>query len=122
MRKSLIGRLHQYLRLSHLLILQLVILSQLVWLPHLVTQPYLGWQPSPTSIHHLGSQPRFILASLPSAVITGVSHSWLNASAGVPAVPATISMSASENWSSKMFVKLLSGRSSDLDGHTKSVN
>ena len=55
----------------------LVRLPQLVRLSHLMTQPYLGWQPSPTSIPHLGSQPRFILASLPLAVITGVHHSWV---------------------------------------------
>ena len=35
----------------------------------------------------------FILASLHLAGITGVPHSWLNGSTGVPAVPATISMS-----------------------------
>jgi hypothetical protein len=100
-------RLPQLLRLS-----QLVRLPQLVKLPHLVrrpqlarlphlvrmlqqlmTHPYLGWQPPPTSIPHLGTQPRFILASFHSAFFTWVPHSWLNGSAGVPAVPATISMS-----------------------------
>jgi hypothetical protein len=36
----------------------------------------------------------FIFASLHLAAITGVPHSWPNGSAGVPAVPATKSMSA----------------------------
>ena len=66
-------------------------LSQLLILLHLVTQPYIGWHPHLTSIHHLGTI--FLLASLHSAVITEVPHSWLNGSAGVPAVPSTISMS-----------------------------
>ena len=62
-----------------------------------MTQAYIRWQPHLTIKPHLGSQPRqaplFILASLHLAVITGVPHSWLNGSTGVPAVPVTISMS-----------------------------
>ena len=76
-RKPLLGRLHYLVRL-----------------PQLVTQPYLGWQHHLTSIPPLGSQPRqaqlLILASLHLAVIIGVPQSWLNGSAGMPAVPATI--------------------------------
>jgi hypothetical protein len=69
---------------------QFVMLSQIVRLPHLVKEPILGVS---LSIPHLRSQPRqaplFIFATLHL-----VPHSWVNGSAGVPAVPATISMSA----------------------------
>ena len=67
-------------------------LSQIVGLPHLVPQPLGVLQPHLTSI----PQPRqtlFILAPLQPSVITGVPPAWLNGSAGVPEVPATISMS-----------------------------
>ena len=72
-------------------------------LPQLLTQPYLEWQPHHASIHNLGSQHQrqqaqlLILASLHLAVITGVPHSWPTCSAGVRAVPATISMSDNTN-------------------------
>jgi hypothetical protein len=70
--------------------------AQLIRLHQILKQPYLGWHPHLTSMLNLVSQSRqakiFILASLPLAVITRVPHSLLNGSAGVPAVPATISM------------------------------
>jgi hypothetical protein len=77
-----IVRLPQTVRLPHLLRLpQLVKLPQIVRLPNLMEHPYLVWQPW------------FILASLHLVVITGVPHSCLHGSAGMPAVPVTFSMS-----------------------------
>jgi hypothetical protein len=93
--EPLLGRLHRLVRLpQHVRLSQIVRLPKIVRLPHLVRLPQLVGLHHLMTQPHVGSQPWFILASTHSAVITGVPHSWLNGSAGVPPVPATISVSA----------------------------
>ena len=65
-------------------------LPQYERLHQLLLQVYLGWQPHLKSIPHTQL---LILASPYLAVLKGVPHFWPDGSAGMPVMPATISIS-----------------------------